>query len=280
MTSRDHTAALDRDRHRRVKAGRSIGRPLSTAKDHECLRSGALHLSGRSGIMTGLLVALAVCSAPLAMARPTTPKPPTTIVKLQATGAVRMMPDLFESTLRSQHRAESAAGAQALVNSDIAAAIAMARDVKGVVVTTGTYNAWYLVRRGEGIWQAVQTIRLTGSNGPELMALIGKLQSADMVVSDMHWRLSRAQRKLAREQATVKALARLQAEALLVARTLHARFERFRKIELAMHPIPVPEATRLMAPTAENAESFVAPTSIAGVDTVSARVSADAVLAP
>lgn len=85
--------------------------------------------------MSGLLVALAVCSAPLAIARPTTPKPPTTIVKLQATRTVRIIPDLFESTLRSQHRAESAADAQALVNNDIAAATAMARDVKGIVVT-------------------------------------------------------------------------------------------------------------------------------------------------
>ena len=135
LTSRDHTAALGRDRHRRVKAERSISRLWSTAKNHECLRSGTLNRCGRSGIMTGLLVVLAVGSAPLAIARPTTPKPPTTIVKLQATRTVRIIPDLFESTLRSQHRAESAADAQALVNNDIVAAIAMARDVKGIVVT-------------------------------------------------------------------------------------------------------------------------------------------------
>ena len=79
LTSRDHTAALDRDRHRRVKAERSISRLWSTAKNHECLRSGALNLCRRLGIMAGLLVALAVDSAPLAIARPTTPKPPTTI---------------------------------------------------------------------------------------------------------------------------------------------------------------------------------------------------------
>ncbi len=46
------------------------------------------------------------------------------------------------------------------------------------------------------MWEAIQTVTLTGSNGPALMALTGKLQNANMVVSDMRWRLSQAQRKL------------------------------------------------------------------------------------
>ena len=86
-------------------------------------------------------------------------------------------------------------------------AIAAAKKVDGINVSTGPYNVW---RAGPSVaeraerWQASQNLYLTGKDAESMLRLVGDLQQRGLAQGNLLWRLSRGTERKARQDATLK----------------------------------------------------------------------------
>ncbi len=197
----------------------------------------------------------------------------STVLHLSDTESVSVPPDMLVATLRAEASASTATAAQQQVNAAIAAAVIRIHQVAAVKAQTQGYTAWQ--PKQQGAWQASQSIRLSATDGPPLLALVGQLQQAGLAISDLEWQLSPAAFRAAQDQASSEALGRLRQKADAAAKTLGLRFESFQRVDLAgpeFAPVPRMMAMAAAAPTP--------PTAIAQDVPVTATVTADVVLVP
>jgi uncharacterized protein len=198
-----------------------------------------------------------------------------TTLHLDDTETVMAHPDELVATLRAEASAPSAAAAQQVVNTAMAAALAHAREVAGVTAATEGYTVWQATQPQR--WQASQALTLRSQNGPALLTLVGELQRNGLATSDLSWQLSREASRTARDLAMREALSALQARAEEAAGLLGLRFESFQRVSVAT-PQPVPIVPRAMMAMAAAPPT---PPSVQAEDIpVSATVDADAVLVP
>jgi uncharacterized protein YggE len=151
-----------------------------------------------------------------------------TVLTLGAEGAALATPDEAVAQFLVQAVKPDAASAQAAVNQAVSEAIAAARSVPGVVVTTGGYNSFSSSadNGAKPQFTAQQSLTLTqpateGVPGPAFAALLGRLQAAGLLLNGLRGDLSPAGRGRARDEAIKDALAQLRAEAGVVAEALH-----------------------------------------------------------
>jgi predicted secreted protein len=206
-----------------------------------------------------------------------------TILKLSETATVMVAPDELAASMRAEAIAPTAQEAQKRVNELMAGAIAAAKKITGIVVSTGSYNVWRIVAsptdRNER-WQSGQSLNLTGKDAEAMLKLVGDLQQMGLVQSNLLWRLSRDSERKARQDATRQALSTLRARADDAAEILGLRFESFREVRLDS-VAPPPILPRLqMAARATMAAPAPPPNAEAEDMPVTASAEADVVLKP
>jgi uncharacterized protein len=198
-----------------------------------------------------------------------------TALHLSDTETVMAHPDLLVATLQAVATAPSAAAAQQQVNTAISAALARARQVPNVAVSTQQYTSWQPKEHGE--WQASQTMRVSTLDGAALLSLVGRLQDSGLAVTELGWELSPKATRKAHDQAMREAIANLRARADDAAGLLGLRFASFDKVNIAT---PSPFVGPRLAGLAMAAAAPAAPNAVAEDVPVSATVQADATLVP
>jgi predicted secreted protein len=216
--------------------------------------------------------------AGLALAQPAWAE---TLLHLVETATVMVAPDEIAATLTAEATSASASDAQARVNRAMEDALAQARKVAGVAVSTGGYGVWRSNQPNQAeSWQVNQTLSLVGHDGPAMLGLVGTLQQRGLAVGNLGWRLSRAAERQAHQAATKQALAALRGRVDEAAALLDLRFDQYKDVRLdGAQPQPMFRAA-VAAPMSVGA-SAAPPPSVAAEDVpVSATAQADAVLVP
>lgn len=205
-----------------------------------------------------------------------------TLLRLSETATVTEHPDELDASLRVETSAPSPAQAQRLVNAAMEAALATAKAVAGVTVSTGGYFVW---RVGPAPlapperWQANQSIELTGHDGAALLKLVGDLQQKGLAVGQLGWRLSDSATRAARAEATRQAITALRGRAEDAAGLLGLRFNSFKEVRLDSAR-PQPMMPRMMMSAQGVSASAPPPSAEPAAVSVSATADADVVLLP
>lgn len=222
-----------------------------------------------------LLVAALLAFAP-AVARA------DTLLRLSETATVVAHPDELAASLRVEVTSPNAADAQRRVNAGMADALATAKAVAGVTVSSGGYFVWRVGApqdRPER-WQANQSLSLTSHDGAALLKLVGDLQQKGLLVGQLGWHLSDAAEHTAQAEATRKAIAALRGRADDAAALLGLRFGSFKEVRLdGTRPQPIP-LQRVMAVPMSAAAAAAPPSAEPADITVSATAEADVELLP
>jgi predicted secreted protein len=205
-----------------------------------------------------------------------------TILRLSETATVMVTPDQLAATLRAEAVAPTAQDAQKRVNEMMRDAVASAKKVDGITVSTGGYTVWRAgptpADRTEH-WQSGQTLNLTGKDPETMLRLVGDLQQKGLAESGLGWRLSPETERQARKDATKQALSALRGRADEAADILGMKFSSFREVRLdSVTPPPVMPRPQMLARTTMAAAP--PPTAEAEDLPVSASAEADVVLKP
>ena len=206
-----------------------------------------------------------------------------TILRLAETATIMVTPDELVASLRAEAVAPTAQDAQKRVNEMMRDAVASAKKVDGITVSTGGYNVWRVsatpTDRIER-WQAGQSLNLAGKDAETMLKLVGDLQQKGLAEGNLNWRLSRATERQAREEATKQALSTLRGRADKAADILGLRFESFKEVRLDSVAPPPVMPTRVMAMRASAAAPAPPPTAESEDMPVSASAEADVLLKP
>jgi predicted secreted protein len=204
-----------------------------------------------------------------------------TILHLAETATIMVPPNELFATLRAEAHHTKSAEAQARVNTLVRDATALAKDAKGIAVSTGAYSVWRIAPTQNDWserWQASQAIRLVGSEPTTLLTLIGQLQSQGLTLAELQWRLTRDTARASRREATNRALAGLRARAEEAAEILGLRFTHFRAVRLdGAEPVAMPRPALL---TTSRTSDATAPIAEPADHPVTAQAQAEAVLLP
>ncbi|MCW3473071.1 SIMPL domain-containing protein [Limobrevibacterium gyesilva] len=201
-----------------------------------------------------------------------------TLLRLSETAHVAVPPDQIVATLRADGAAATAAEAQARVNAMVGKALDEARKVPGIATSTGSYQVWQRTQPSTQ-WNAGQTIALKGSDGAEMLKLVGRLQGQGLGLEQLAWQVSPEKARKAQSEATKIALGALRARAEEAAGILGLRFVSFREVRLDGSR-PSPPMPRAMAMAVASAAPMPPPRAEAQDVDIQASVEADAVLVP
>jgi predicted secreted protein len=206
-----------------------------------------------------------------------------TILRLSETATVMVAPDELVASLRAEAVAPNAQDAQRRVNEMMRDAIAAAKQVAGITVSTGGYNVWRIgataTDRTER-WQAGQSLNLSGKDAEAMLKLVGDLQQKGLAQGNLGWRLSRETERAARKEATKQALSGLRGRADEAADILGLKFVSFKEVRLDSVAPPPIMPRQLMAARASVAAPAPPPTAEAEDMPVTAKAEADVVLKP
>jgi uncharacterized protein len=206
-----------------------------------------------------------------------------TILRLSETATVMVPPDELAASMRAEAVAPTAQDAQKRVNDMMQDAVANAKKVAGITISTGGYNVWRapatLADRAER-WWAGQNLNLTGKDPEAMLKLVGDLQQKGLAQVNLTWRLSHDAQQKARKDATRQALSVLRGRADDAAEILGLRFSAFREVRLDS-VMPPPMMQRQAVVTRAAMASSAPPPSAEPEDLpVNATAEADIVLKP
>lgn len=161
--------------------------------------------------------------APSALADDGLQLPPQghTVLNFAATESVSLPQDTLTAALRIEARSADPRKVQADINTAMEKALAVAKKVAGVKVTTGGYQVYeQRLERNLRLWQGQQGLQLESKNAAAVLELAGQLQASGFVMNGLSYSLSPEKAASVRDELLVKALGSLKAKAALVARTL------------------------------------------------------------
>jgi len=151
-----------------------------------------------------------------------------TDLTIAATGQVSVPPDEATAALTVQAQDTTAAKVQAEVNTVMAKALALAKAVPGVKVTTGGYGSYTVNPDNNAPQQfaAQQTIQLSmmapaGAPSADFSNLLGTLQQNGLLLNSFSGDLSDTGQRQAQQAAITDALTQIQAQASSIATNLH-----------------------------------------------------------
>ena len=207
-----------------------------------------------------------------------------TMLRLAESVTVLVSPDELSATLRAEAIEPTAREAQQKVNALMRDAIATAKKVEGIVVSSGGYNVWRTGPTAQDRaerWQAGENLNLTGKDGEAMLKLTGALQQKGLTVASLGWHLSRETERKARKDATRQALSALRGRAEEAAELLGLRFASFREVRLdSLLPQPVGMPRSLTTTRSAAAAPAQPPSAEAEDQPVIASAEADAILKP
>lgn len=167
-----------------------------------------------------VIAAFALACATAWAADPSTPSAPTVSVSASATTSVAN--DRMYAWLRAEADNADPAKAAAEVNAKIGKAIARAKGVAGVEVTTSGYSSYQFTDKANVTrWRVQQSISLESADFTAMAALLTKLQSEDLLVmSGMNFGVSGEARRKAEDGLTQQAIKAWQARAQAASKAL------------------------------------------------------------
>jgi predicted secreted protein len=186
-----------------------------------------------------------------------------TVLHLSQTADRPVMRDVLRVELRVEETGGDARSVQAAINRRMAAALDRARQVQGVRVETGSYNAGEEhPQNGPARWHGSQTVILTGKDADSILKLAGALQSDGLSTSSLTYDTAPETIRGAEQDLTAEALAALDHRAAEIADHMHLTIIRFRDLrvgnaETGGRPKPRFAATAMAAPVAEPGEAIV-----------------------
>jgi len=210
--------------------------------------------------------------------------PPTghTLLNFSATERMSLAQDTLTAVLRVESRNADPRKVQADINTAMERALATAKKVAGVKVTTGGYHVYeQRLERNLRLWQGQQTLQLESKNAAAVLELAGQLQGSGFAMSGLSYSLSPEKAEGVRDELMVKALGSLKAKAALVARTLGKSGYELVDVNLGgdMPVVPVYRAMRAEMAMAA-ADAAPPPSAEPGETEVMVSVSARALLKP
>jgi predicted secreted protein len=224
--------------------------------------------SPRLALGLGLIAATAALAAP-ALAD----EAPRTKLVMSETATREVEQDTLVAILSARGEAAAPREAQATVNSAMTAAIKKARAVASIRAATGGYRV-YQERDNEGhpgAWIAEQDLSLTGQ---EAAALLDGL-----LLRGLTYQLSAEARRQVEDQLAIEAIGALRRRAEQVAGSMAMRVLAIETLRVGEAPGEPPVRPMFRAAVAEAAPA-PPPAALPDLETVSANVQAELVLAP
>jgi predicted secreted protein len=207
------------------------------------------------------------------------PPPPTPVVTLTASSTVSVANDRMYAWLRAEADNVDPSRAAAEVNAKMAKALARAKAVAGVEVSTTGYSSYQFAEKNQPTrWRVSQTINVEGSDFASLAALVTRLQSDDqLVMSGMNFAVSPDARRKEEDALTQQAIKAWQARAQNAARGFG--FERYRAGKVSIQTGDYAPPRPMFRAAAPMAAAAAPPVSVEGGNTdVTVSVSGEAVL--
>jgi predicted secreted protein len=204
--------------------------------------------------------------------------PPTPVITLSASSTTSVANDRMYAWLRAEADNADPARAAADVNARMAKALARAKAVTGVEVSTTGYSSYQVAEKNQPTrWRVAQTLNLEGNDFATLAALVTRLQADDqLVINGMNFAVSPDARRKAEDALTQQAIKAWQARAQNAARGFGADGYRVGSVTIQTGDFAPPRPMfRAAAPMAAAA----APVSVEGGNTdVTVTITGEAVL--
>ena len=154
--------------------------------------------------------------APQIVADAPTPQP---VVTVSASASARIANDRMHAVLRAEADNADAGAAASGVNARIGKAMAAARAVAGVDVSSAGYSTWQVSEPNRPPrWRVVQSIALDGADFAGIAALVTRLQASGLLLSGLDFSVSRDARHAAEDRLTGEAIRAWQQRAQAAAR--------------------------------------------------------------
>lgn len=205
-----------------------------------------------------------------------------TLLNLSASERMTLPQDLLMASLRIESKSADPKKVQNEINTAMDKALAMAKKVANVKVSTGGYQVYErYVDKTTKVWQGQQTIQLESKDSAALLDIAGKIQESGFVMSGLNYTLSPEKAEEVQDDLMVKALAKLQAKADKIAKALGKSGYALTDINIdGSGPVmPMYKSARMeMAMSAD--AGMAAPVAEAGETDVSLSVSARVLLKP
>jgi len=241
---------------------------------------------------TALLSALTALflAAPALAADDSIALPPagTTVVNLSATERQKVAQDTLSASLRIELDGDTATDIQDRINKAMADAVAEAKKVPEVKVTTGSYHVYQYedgrpdpktgqIANPVKKWRGAQTLDLESKDSAKLLTLTGKIQEKNFVMNGLTYSLSTEKAEQVRDSLLTRAIDKLRAKAKVAQGALGKSSYDFVDVNIdnaAMPPVyPVAYKAMAMRESAD-AAAMSAPTAEAGESEVEMTVSA------
>jgi predicted secreted protein len=221
-----------------------------------------------------LLVSALLAVTPPAYAQ--TDVPGQTVLHLTQSAERRITRDLLHVDMRAEGKGADPKTVEAGINRLMAKALADAKQVPGLEVSTGGYNVYRDSSSSE--WVGSQSLLLSGADSGALLSLAGTLQGDGMVMSNLDYEVAPATVRAAENVLTAEALSGLGQRAAAIAQQLRVSVLGYRDLtvgnaETQGGPMPRLAATAM-------ASSMPAPVAAPGEGTVRVTVTADVLLGP
>lgn len=144
-----------------------------------------------------------------------------TLLNLSASERVTMPQDTLMASLRIETKSADTAKIQNEINAAMEKAVAEAKKVKGVKVSTGSYYVYeQQVDERTKIWLGQQTIELESKDSAALLKLTGDIQKMGFLMNGLNYTLSVEKTEEVRDELMVKALDKLKKKAEMVTKAL------------------------------------------------------------
>jgi predicted secreted protein len=225
-----------------------------------------------------LIFLISICTTPVAAQSLPPPRDGAasnaTVLHLSETAQRNVSRDRLRVDLAAEITNPDAAKVQAEINRRMNSALARIKAIPDIAIEMEGYSVFQdRPDKGSAQWHGSQSLSLTAADFGKLLALVGDLQQAGLVVRGLAPELSREARQAVEDDLTDIALGRLRKRAERVAAALGVTVDRFRDLTIGNVASP-PMQLRAMAaaapmsvpsPIAEPGEAIVTMTAQADV---------------
>ena len=233
--------------------------------------------------MKNLLAAAALATSLAAPAHAQQVNAPVTqpVITVSASATAALPNDRMVAWLRVEADNADPGAAANDVNTKMGKALARAKAVKGVEVSTTSYTSFQTAERNQASkWRVSQTLQLESGDFSALAALVSKIQAEDgLVLSGMNFSVSTAARRAAEDAVTQQAIKAWQARAQSAAQGFAAASWRPGHVTIqsgdVVRPLPMMRAA--------SAEAFAQKAPVAaeaGTSDITVNVSGEVILEP
>ncbi len=205
--------------------------------------------------------------------------PAQPIVTVTATATSEVANDRMHAMLRAEADNVDAAQAAGDVNVRIARALARARSVTGIDVSTAGYSSYQINEPNKPpSWRVSQTLVVEGSDFASVASLVSKMQTSDgLLLSGMSFSVSGSTRRAAEDALTQQAIKNWQRRAQSAAQGFGSAGYRVGRITIQTNDFGRPQP--MMRASVSAADARAAPVAVeGGMSDVTVTVSGEAIL--